>query len=120
MVGYPQFGCGNPASSYCMDINSSKNINYGISLYSLGTNTTIPFLQQVLTEVMGLFPGRYIHCGGDEVTATGDTQWTTYSVDAAQITALGITGTTSQKIVAYQHWFSTNMANFLHANGRTM
>src|SRR5581483_3572524 len=40
--------------------------------------------------------------------------------DAAQITALGITGTTSQKIVAYQHWFSTNMANFLHANGRTM
>jgi hexosaminidase len=120
LVAYPQYGCGNAASSYIMDVNSSHNINYGVCLYSLNTNTTIPFFKTILTEVMGLFPGQYIHLGGDEVIATGDKQWTTYSVDAAQIAGLGITGTTSQKIVAYQHWFSTNMSSFLHANGRTM
>jgi len=120
LASYPQFGCGNASNSYIMDINSTQNINYPISLLSLGTNTTIPFLQEVLTEVMGLFPGQYIHCGGDEVSATDDYQWTTYSVDSNQIAALNITGTTNQQIIAYQHWFSTNMAAFLHAHGRTM
>ncbi len=119
---YPNFGCGNASNLYVIDINSQQNIAYGISLLSLGTNSgqTVPFLQQVLTEVMGLFPFQYIHCGGDEVSATGDHQWTTYSVDSNQMVALNITGTTAQKIVAYQHWFSTNMAAFLTAHGRTM
>ncbi len=116
----PQFGCGNPARDYIMDVGNNLNVKYQFDLYSLNTNTTIPFLQEVLTEVMGLFPGQYIHCGGDEVISTDDKQWTTYSIDAAQIAALGITGTTDQKIVAYQNWFSTNMAAFLQANGRTM
>lgn len=120
LVSYPQFGCGNASNSYIMDVNSMQNINYGIDLYSLGTNTTIPFLQEVLTEVMGLFPGQYIHCGGDEVIATGDTQWTTNLTDSNQMAALGITGTTHNKIVAYQNWFSTNLAAFLQSHGRTM
>ncbi|MCK8492444.1 family 20 glycosylhydrolase [Spirosoma sp. RP8] len=30
------------------------------------TEKTFSFLQDVLTEVMGLFPGKYIHIGGDE------------------------------------------------------
>ena len=34
--------------------------------------------------------------------------------------SLGITGTTTAKVIAYQHWFSTNMANFIKANGHTM
>lgn len=122
LASYPQFGCGNPVSEYVIDINSQQNIDYPISCLSLGTNTgqTVPFLQEVLTEVMGLFPGQYIHCGGDEVSATGDTQWTTYSVDSNQMVNLGITGTTSQKIIAYQHWFSTNMSAFLQSSNRTM
>ncbi len=133
LASYPQFGCGNSGSSYIMDQDyTGQVINYNIDLYSLGTNTTstnsgVPFLQEVLTEVMGLFPGQYIHCGGDEVVSISgsttnvyDTQWTTYATDNNQMTALGITGSTDAKVIAYQHWFSTNMANFLHANGRTM
>lgn len=133
LAAYPQFGCGNSGSSYNMDQNSSGlNINYNIDDFSLGTNSAstnsgVPFLQQVLTEVMGLFPSQYIHCGGDEaVVISGgttniyDQQWTTFSTDANQMAALGITGTVAAKTIAYQHWFSTNMANFLHANGRTM
>ena len=119
---YPQYGCGNSSNSYVIDINSQQNIDYPISLLSLGTNSgqTVPFLQTILTEVMNLFPGQYIHLGGDEVSATDDHQWTTYSVDANQMAALGITGTTAQKIIAYQTWFSTLMSGFLQAHGRTM
>jgi hexosaminidase len=70
---------------------------------------------------MSLFPGQYIHCGGDEVVATGDTDWTTYSFDASQMTALGIsTAGGSASIQKYQRWFSTNLSSFLQASGRTM
>src|ERR1035437_5409112 len=68
LVSYPSLGCGNAASRYNMD-----NINYGYTLFSLVNSGT--FFTNVLTELMSLFPGQYIHCGGDEVTATGDTQW---------------------------------------------
>jgi hexosaminidase len=35
------------------------------------TQGTFDFLENVLTEVMALFPGRYLHVGGDEVTKVG-------------------------------------------------
>ncbi|OCX52628.1 beta-N-acetylhexosaminidase [Mucilaginibacter sp. PPCGB 2223] len=34
------------------------------------TDYTFNFMQDVLTEVMGLFPSKYIHIGGDEVSKT--------------------------------------------------
>jgi hexosaminidase len=114
LVSYPDLGCGNSDTTTHYDMD---NIHYGYTLFSLVNAGT--FFTNVLTEVMSLFPGQYIHCGGDEVTATGDTQWTTYAPDANQITALGITGTTTQKIQAYQHWHTTNLTAFLRANGRT-
>ncbi|HWF19291.1 MAG TPA: beta-N-acetylhexosaminidase [Verrucomicrobiae bacterium] len=125
LYAYPRYGCGNPQSAYIMDVNSTENINYHVSLFSLGTNTAstnagVPFLENILTEVAGLFPGPYIHCGGDEVIATGDTQWTNFPTDSNQLAALGITGTAHNEIIAYQHWFSTNIAAFLKSKGKTM
>ncbi len=115
-VSYPELGCGNAASRYNMD-----NINYAYTLFSLAGPGCWTFFTNVLTEVMDLFPGQYIHCGGDEVIATGDRQWTTYSYDANQMTALGIStsgGSASRQ--KYQRWFSTNLCNFLTIHGRTM
>ncbi len=37
------------------------------SNYCAGNDSVFTFLQNVLTEVMGLFPSTYIHIGGDEV-----------------------------------------------------
>ena len=113
LISYPSLGTGD--SGYNMD-----SISYGISILSLSGPGCWTFFTNVLTEVMSLFPGRYIHCGGDEVITTGDKKWTTYASDANQIAALGISGTTSNKIVQYQRWFSTNISAFLQANGRTM
>ncbi len=115
LVSYPSLGCGNPGSSYNMD-----NINYSKTLFSLAGPGSWTFFTNVLTEVMSLFPGPYIHCGGDEVIATGDTQWTTYAPDATQMAALGIVGTGTSARQKYQRWFSTNLCNFLHTSGRSM
>jgi hexosaminidase len=114
LASYPQFGTGN--SGYNMD-----NISYGISMYSLAGPGCWTFFTNVLSEVMNLFPGQYIHCGGDEVIATGDRKWTNYVYDATQMTALGISTTGgNSSIQQYQRWFSTNICNFLRSNGRTM
>ena len=64
LLAYPQFGCGNPVGLYDMDYNS---INYSVDALSPGTPGTFKFVEDVLTEVMALFPSQYIHCGGDEV-----------------------------------------------------
>lgn len=117
VVSYPWLGCGNPATTNYYDMD---NVHYAYALFSLAGPGCGDFFTNVLTEVMTLFPGQYIHCGGDEVVLTGDRQWTTYSYDANKMTALGITGTTTSKIVQYQRWFSIQLANFLQAHGRTM
>lgn len=39
-------------------------------IYCAGKESTFTFLEDVLTEVMDLFPSKYIHIGGDEATKT--------------------------------------------------
>ena len=39
-------------------------------IYCVGQEETFTFLEDVLTEVMELFPSKYIHVGGDEATHT--------------------------------------------------
>jgi hexosaminidase len=124
LLSYPAFGCGNPASSYKPD-----NIQWGVDLFSLGlTNyasgyaSSWPFFTNVLNTVMSLFPSQYIHCGGDEVVNSTDKQWASYTNDVAQMKALGINYTSGNSYgrVDYQHWFSTNLANYIQSKGRTM
>lgn len=44
---------------------------YVDSDFCIGNHDTFTFLEDVLTEVMELFPSEYIHIGGDEATKTG-------------------------------------------------
>jgi hexosaminidase len=112
VASYPQYSC-NPSYAYSLD-----NINTTYDVYSPGTSGTFPFLENILTEVAGLFPGQYIHCGGDEVSST---IWTTYGPDVAQMQALGINpGDGSTAVQEYQHWFTSQIANFLQSKGRTL
>jgi hexosaminidase len=39
-------------------------------IFCAGTDSTFTFIENVLTEVAGLFPGQYIHIGGDEADKT--------------------------------------------------
>jgi hexosaminidase len=118
LASYPQYGCDTN------DVYNMDTINYDVDLYSLGAPGTMTFLKGVLTEIMGLFPSQYIHCGGDEVQSVYDccdNQWFTDTYDPPQMQALGISTVSSDaSVIAYQHWFSTNIAAFLKSNGRTM
>src|SRR5690348_5997458 len=61
LAAYPQFSCsGGP---YTTDM--SEAVYPGV--FCAGKEETFQFLQEVLSEVMDLFPGPFIHLGGDEV-----------------------------------------------------
>ncbi|MGA9452686.1 MAG: beta-N-acetylhexosaminidase [Verrucomicrobiia bacterium] len=117
LAAYPQFGCGNAVTNYQMDY---PYINYGVDLFSPGSPGTMTFFQDIISEVISIFPGQYIHLGGDEVISSTDKQWNTYSYDTNQMLAVGITPNGNASIVAYQHWLSTNLAAFVQSKGRTM
>jgi hexosaminidase len=51
-------------------------------VYCAGKESTFAFLEDVLTEVMGLFPSTYIHIGGDECPKT---RWKAHDLDQKRI-----------------------------------
>jgi len=60
LAAYPQFSCtGGPFETLT---------RWGVSddSYCGGNDETFTFLEDILDEVMPLFPGKYIHIGGDE------------------------------------------------------
>ncbi len=61
LAAYPRFSCTGgpftiPAGRYWPITD----------IYCAGNDSTFQFLQDVLNEVIALFPGKYIHIGGDE------------------------------------------------------
>ena len=74
--------------------------------------STIAFMQNVLTEVMALFPSRYIHIGGDEANKD---KWKASPRIQARIKELGVAGESE-----LQSWFVRQMDTFLNANGRRL
>ena len=61
LAAYPEFGCNAAGSYHVSGTWSEHNDVY------CPTDATFDFLDDVLTEVMDLFPSKYIHIGGDEV-----------------------------------------------------
>jgi len=73
---------------------------------------TFAFLEDVLTETMALFPGTYIHVGGDEAVKD---QWQASPVIQAKMRALGLANED-----ALQSWFIQRVEKFLNAHGRRL
>ena len=73
---------------------------------------TISFLQDVLTEVMELFPGPFIHVGGDEAVKT---EWRSSSRVQARMRELGLRNEDE-----LQSWFIHQMDEFLTSRGRRL
>lgn len=81
-------------------------------IYCAGKESTFKFLEDVLTEVMALFPGEYIHVGGDEATKTN---WESCSDCQRRIKEEGLSGTDE-----LQSYFMKRIEKFLNENGRTL
>ena len=74
--------------------------------------STIAFMQDVLTEVLEIFPGPYIHVGGDEADKA---KWRTSPRIAARIRELNL-----KDEHELQSWFIRQMDTFLAARGRRL
>jgi hexosaminidase len=60
LAPYPQYSCtGGPFSNDGDD-----------AIFCPGNEQTFTFLENILTEVMAMFPGPFLHVGGDEVSTT--------------------------------------------------
>jgi len=73
---------------------------------------TFGFLDDVLAEVMELFPSRYIHVGGDEAVKD---QWRTNPAVQARMKELHIASE-----AALQGWFISRVEQTLNAKGRRL
>lgn len=71
---------------------------------------TFTFLENVLTEVMELFPGKYIHIGGDEAPKA---QWVESKLAQRVIEREGL-----EDEHELQSYFITRIEKFLNKNGR--
>ncbi len=106
LCAYPQFSCtGGP---FTMPLRGG--VFDGI--YSPAKPETFQFLQDVLTEVFQLFPGKYIHVGGDEVPKD------TWKNDPACQALMKQEGLKDENQL--QSWFIRRMEKFVNAQGHTL
>lgn len=105
LAAYPEFGCtGN---------NIEVRREWGISEDVLcPKEETFRFLEAVLTEVIDLFPGRYIHIGGDECPKT---QWNASDYCRELMQREGIPDAEN-----LQSWFVKRIEKFINSKGRVM
>ena len=81
LAAYPEFSC--------TGIKQSVPGLWGVFEDVFCTkDSTLLFLQDILDEVLMLFPGPFIHVGGDEVPKA---RWKSCSTCQAKIKALGLT-----------------------------
>ncbi|MFN3931540.1 MAG: family 20 glycosylhydrolase [Brevundimonas sp.] len=74
--------------------------------------STIAFFEQVLAEVVDLFPGTYVHLGGDEAVKD---QWKASPRTQARMRELGVADE-----AALQSWFIGRMEQYLNQRGRRL
>ena len=87
--------------------------DWGVHDYLYNTNAqSLSFVKNVLDEIMALFPGKYIHLGGDEAIKD---QWKASPAIQAQMKTLGIADED-----AMQSWFMEQIGQYLAAHGRSM
>ena len=103
LAAYPQFSCtGGPFAP-----EMKGGVFHGI--YCTGNDGTYVFLQNVLAEVFQLFPGKYIHIGGDEVPTD---EWRHCPKDQAVIQREGLKNESE-----LEGYFIRRMEKFINAHG---
>ena len=81
-------------------------------IYCAGKDSTFEFLENVLLEVMELFPSQYIHVGGDEATKTN---WKICPDCKKRVANEGLAN-----VEELQSYFIQRMERFLSSKGRIL
>jgi hexosaminidase len=105
VAAYPELGS--------TDEKVQPRTRWGISPYLLNpTDRTVAFMQDVLDETMALFPGQWIHVGGDEAVKD---QWKANPRIQFRIKELGLKDENE-----LQSWFIRQMDTYLTSHGRRL
>lgn len=89
------------------------SVNWGVNPYLYSPDEqSLHFIENVLDEVMALFPSSYIHVGGDEAIKD---QWKASPAVQAQIHRLGL-----KDEDALQSWFIEQIGQYLQRHGRRL
>lgn len=87
-------------------------------IFCAGKESTFKFLQDVLDEVLPLFPSKIVHIGGDEAPKTN---WQNCPNCQKRIKELNIKGDSKHKAEHYlQSYFVQRMEKYLNAKGKTL
>ena len=105
IAAYPQLGVRSEPSEVATHWGVFSNILNA-------SDSSISFFQNVLVEVMELFPGQFIHVGGDEAEKTW---WKASPQIQARIRELGL-----KDEHELQSWFIRQMDGFLASHGRRL
>ena len=112
LTGYPEFGCtGGP-----YEVATS----WGVfdEVLCAGNEGTYTFLENILTEIMELFPSEYIHIGGDEVPKG---RWEECPKCQAKIKELCLKSDIRHKKEHYlQSYLTTRIEKFLNHHERRL
>ncbi len=106
LAAYPQYSCtGGPFEPLTV---------WGVSndVYCAGNDSTFTFLENILTEVCALFPGKYIHIGGDECPKV---RWQTCPKCQARIKTEHLANEEE-----LQSYFVKRIVTFLSSKGKTV
>ncbi|MCW5898386.1 MAG: family 20 glycosylhydrolase [Flavobacteriales bacterium] len=104
LASYPHLGCtGGPYE---------VQRGWGVfdDVFCAGNDSVFTFLEDVLTEVMDLFPGEYIHIGGDECPKT---RWKSCPKCQARMKAEGL-----KDEHELQSYFIRRIERFVNSKGR--
>ncbi len=105
IAAYPALGAG--------DAPLAVSARWGIHTHLFNIEpATFQFLENVLTEVIALFPGPYVHLGGDEAVKD---EWNASAAVQARARSLGI-----RDADALQGYFTQRLAAYLAAHGRRL
>ncbi|WP_266156290.1 family 20 glycosylhydrolase [Dyella silvatica] len=105
VASYPELGVTGKRPSVSTD--------WGVNTYLYNVDdSTLRFVENVLDEVMALFPSTYIHLGGDEAVKD---QWEASPAIQAKMRALGVKNEN-----ALQSWFMGQLGTYLNQHGRRL
>ena len=106
LSAYPQFGC--PGEKF------EKPREGGVfnGVYCAGNDNTFTFLSNILAEVTVLFPGKFIHVGGDEVDKAN---WKQCALCQARIKSEGLKN--EKELESY---FIGRIEKILNAQGKRL
>ena len=106
IVAYPQLGVtGDPPQAVPADWGIYANL-FNVE------EPTFDFLEDVLAELMELFPGEYVHVGGDEAVKD---QWQSSARVQERMRELGVANEE-----ALQGYFTRRLGEYLRAHGRRL